>query len=217
MSVPPVPSPATSTSTRSSASDDLRARALVVRARVRLVRVLERHEVARLALRELERELDRAVRALVGGRVDDRRAVEPQQPPPLLRRVRRHDARERVALELRDQRERDARVAARGLEQLAAGLELARRLGGVDHRLRDAVLDRAGRVLALELRVDADRRLRRQPLQFDERGVADEVEQVFRDGQARQPPAMAGRRITVEPTSTGVSSPSSVRTSSPST
>ena len=119
--------------------------------------------------------MHRAVRALVGGRLDDRRAVQLEQPPPLGGRVRGHHARQRVALQLRDQRERDAGVAARRLEQLAARLQLARRLGGVDHRLRDAVLDRAGRVLALELRVDPDARLRREPRQLDERGVADEL------------------------------------------
>ena len=55
ISVPPVPRPATSTSTRSSASAISAPGSFVVRARVRLVRVLKRHEVLRLALRELER------------------------------------------------------------------------------------------------------------------------------------------------------------------
>ncbi len=156
-----------------------------MRARVRLVPVLERHEEARIALGELERETDGAVRALRAGREDDLGAVEAQQPHALLGRVLRHHARERVALELRHERERDARVPARRLEQLAAGLELAGRLGGLDHRLRDAVLDRAGRVLALELRVEPDAVLRRQPRQLDERGVADEVEQGARGSSAR--------------------------------
>jgi len=96
-----------------------------VRARIRLVRVLERHEVARRLLGELERQPDGAVRALGAGRVDDVRTEEAQQPFALLRRVLRHHARQRIALELRDERERDSRVAARRLEELAAGLELA--------------------------------------------------------------------------------------------
>ena len=145
-----------------------------MRARVRRVRVLEGHEVARLPLGELERQLDRSVRSLVAGGVDDRRAVEAQEPPALVGCVVRHHACEGIALELRDQRERDAGVAARRLEQLPSRLQLAGRLGRFDHRLRDAILDRPGRILALELRVDADRWLGRQPLELYEWRVADE-------------------------------------------
>src|SRR4051812_32285288 len=154
-------------------------------ARVRLVRVLERHEVPRFPLCELESETDGAVRPLLPGRLDDRRAVEAQEPTSLLGRVLREDARERVTLELGDERERDAGVAGGRLEQLTAGLELARRLRGFDHGQRDAVLDRAGRVLALELRVQPHRRLRRQARQLDERGVAYELEQGARGADAR--------------------------------
>ena len=110
------------------------------------------------------------------GRLDDLGAVEPQQAAPLVGRVLRQHARQRVALQLRDERERDAGVAARRLEQPPAGLELARGLRRLDHRLRDAVLDRAGRVLALELRVDAHRP-GREAGQLDERRVPDEVEE----------------------------------------
>ncbi len=141
---------------------DLGARALVVGARVRLVRVLERHEVARFPLGELEREADATVRALGARRLDDLRAVEPQQLPAFLRRVLGQDARERIALELRDERERDAGVAGRRLEELAAGFELARRLRRLDHREGDAILRRPGRVLPLELRVETHRRFRRE-------------------------------------------------------
>ena len=95
---------------------DLGAGALVVRARIRLVRILERHEETRLALGELEREADGAVRALLSGRFDDRRAVHAQQPPSLLCRVLGKSARERVALELRDERERDSGVPRGRLE-----------------------------------------------------------------------------------------------------
>ena len=108
----------------------------------------------------------------VARRVDDLRAVELEQALALLGRVLGHDAREPVAAQLADQRERDAGVAARRLDHARARLEV----GAVEHRLRDAVLDRAGRVLALELRVDAHRRLRREVAQLDERRVADQVE-----------------------------------------
>ncbi len=164
---------------------DLGAGALVVRARVRLVRVLERHEVARLALGELERVAHGAVRALRGRREDDLGAEELEQADALRRRVLGHHARQRIALELGDHRERDARVAARRLEQLATGDELAARLGRLDHRLRDAVLDRAGRVLALELGVDLHVRVRRQVTQLDERRRADQVEHAR--GHERRP------------------------------
>ena len=197
---------------------DLGAGALVVRARVRLVPVLERHEEARVALGELERVADGAVRALVARREDDLGAVEPQQAHALLGRVLRHHARERVALELRDERERDARVAARRLEQLAAGLELARGLGGLDHRLRDAVLDRAGRVL----RPRASRRGGRRP---SATAAAARRAGVLPTRSSREAPRLSaspaghGREQDhgVASSRTGVSRPSSVRTSSPST
>src|SRR5207244_11162535 len=155
---------------------DLRARAFVVRARIRLVRVLEGHEVTGLALGELERESDGAVRAFDPRREDDVRAEEAEQTLSLISRVLRHHAGERIALQLGNEGERDAGVAARRLEQLASPLQLAGSFGGLDHRLGDAVLDRAGRVLALELRVDlnvADRP------ELDERGVADELEEIL--------------------------------------
>ena len=133
---------------------DLGPGALVVGARVGRVRVLEGHEVLRIALRQLEREPDGAVRALGARRQHDLGAVEPQHPLALLRRVLGHHAGERVALQLRDHRERVPGVAGGRLEQMPARSQLARRFGRLDHRLRHAVLDRAGRVLALELRVD---------------------------------------------------------------
>src|SRR5205823_8715980 len=102
-----------------------------------------------------------------------------------------HHAREPVALEPRDERERDARVAARRLEELGAGLEL----GGLDHRKRDTVLDRAGRILALELRVELDPRLRRKARQLDERGVADQSEEGVSNHRRRSlaTPTIRGR------------------------
>ena len=69
----------------------------------------------------------------------------------------REDAREQVALQFRDERERDARVAL-VFEELTAGLELAGRFRRLDHRPRDAVADRAGRVRALELARNGSRR-----------------------------------------------------------
>ena len=90
---------------------DLGPGAPVVGARIRLVGVLERHEIPRLSLGELERDADCAVRPLLAGRLDHRRAVEAQELPALIGGVLREDAGERVALELRDEGERDAGVA----------------------------------------------------------------------------------------------------------
>src|SRR3972149_4151355 len=129
-------------------------------------------------------EPDGPVRALLAGGEDALRAVQLEQAPALGGRALRHHARERVALHLRDHREGDASVPARRLEELASRYELTSRLGVLDHRLRDTVLDRAGRVLALELRVDLDVRARREPLELDERRAADQVEHAGRDERA---------------------------------
>ena len=102
------------------------------------------------------------------------------------RRVGRHDARQLQSLQLGDERERDAGVAARRLEQFLPGLQI----GGLDHRQRNAVLDRAGRVLSFELRVDRPPR-RRERLELDQRGVPDQVEQ--RASNHSRPPSPAAR------------------------
>ena len=88
------------------------------------------------------------------------------------------------------------------------------RLGGVEHRERDAILDRAGRVLRLELREQADAGSGRQVRQLDERRVADRrgdpgaPQGVAELGGHRSPPAIAGRTITVAPSRRLVSRPS---------
>src|SRR6185437_9744554 len=116
--------------------------------------------------------------------------------------------------------ERDAGVAAGGLEDAAAGLELARRLGRLDHREGHAVLDRAGRVLLLELREDAHVRVRRHPRQLDQRRIADggqggaPASLETAHAPAPPPPAMAGSTMTVESGATAVSRPLPRRTSS---
>ena len=58
------------------------------------------------------------------------------------------------------------------------GRDRALLLGVLDQRARDAVLDRAGRVVGLELGPDAHARLGRQPLELDERRVADRLDDV---------------------------------------
>src|SRR5581483_4657995 len=135
--------------------EDLHRRALVVAARVRLVPVLVGHEVARVRARELERQLDGAIRPLGALRVDDLGAEHPQELAALLGHVVGHHGLERVALAAADHRQGYAGVPGRGLEDRLPGLDRALRLSGLDHGLRDPVLDRAGGVPALELGVDA--------------------------------------------------------------
>ena len=91
--------------------------------------------------------------------------------------VRHHDL-ERVALARADHRERDAGVARGRLEDRLAGRDQAVLLGALDQRARDAVLDRAGRVVALELGVDAHAGLGAEATQLDERRVADRLDDV---------------------------------------
>ena len=82
-------------------------------------------------------------------------AVEAQQPLALAAHALREREDQVVALGGAHERERDAGVAARGLDDRgAAGLDAALGLGGLDHRHADAVLDRAARVEHLELGED---------------------------------------------------------------
>ena len=85
---------------------------------------------------------------------DELGAVRLQQRPPLLRHRGGHREDHPVAARGADERERDAGVAARRLDDGAAGLQLARRLGGVDERDAQPVLDARARVVELELGED---------------------------------------------------------------
>ena len=65
-----------------------------------------------------------------------------------------------------------------GSRMIESAREQAARLEVLDQVLRDAILDRAGRVHHLELGEDPDGRVRRHPRDLDERRVADRVEDV---------------------------------------
>jgi hypothetical protein len=78
-------------------------------------------------------------------------AHRPQAVHLLLAHLVRHDHAQPVAAAAGHQREREAGVAGRGLEDAAAGAEAPVGLGGGDHGERDAVLDAAAGVLVLEL------------------------------------------------------------------
>jgi hypothetical protein len=65
-----------------------------------------------------------------------------------------HRQRDRIAARRRDERQRDARVAAGGLDDLHARLEHAALFGVPDHRSANATFDRKGRVAPLGLGQD---------------------------------------------------------------
>ena len=184
ISVPPVPRPGDEDVELGAVAHDLLGGALVVRARVGRVAVLERHEEPVLG-GELLGHLDGAVGAelAVGG--DDLGAVERQQLAALRGDVLGHDGDELVAAHAADHRQRDAGVAGGRLHDRVAGADRPAPLGVVDQRERRAVLDRPGRVVALELGQDADVRVGRDVLQLDERRVADRGDQVRRDRRGR--------------------------------
>jgi len=87
-----------------------------------------------------------------------------------------HDEHHAVALDAGDQRQAQAGVAGRRFDDHAAGLEAAVGLGLFDHGAADPVLDRAARILRLEL----EEQLARPGIHagdFHQRGVSDEREQ----------------------------------------
>ena len=165
--------------------EDLHRRAVVVGVGVRLVPVLVGHVVGGIALGHLERHRHGSVGALCTRRVDDLRAVHVEQLGALLRDVVGHHHLQRIALSPADHRQRDARVPGGGLEDRLPGTDQALLLGTLDHRPCHAVLDRAGRVVALELRVDPDAGLGGHALQLDERRVPDRLDDVAVPASAR--------------------------------
>ena len=158
---------------------DLGAGRAVVRLGVRHVRVLVRLEPAGDLLGEPRR--DGVVR--LGRVVLDRRrrdhdlgAVAAQHRDLLLAHLVGHHEDAAVALLRRRDREPDAGVARGRLDDRAARLELPVALGGLDHREPDPVLVRAARVQELELREDRPGHVARDPVEPDDRRVADQVE-----------------------------------------
>ena len=172
---------------------DFGAGGLVVRAGIGGVLVLHRHEDGGVRLVDLLGHADCAVRAGLAGGKDDFCAEEREQIAAFNRNGFRHDAADGMAGQPPHQCDCQARVARGRFEDRLTGLERAVGVGGVDHRFGDAVLNRAGRVLAFELDPDRDIGIGRHPLQADERRVADRVEQRLiaggsgRDHQ-REPP-----------------------------
>ena len=92
----------------------------------------------------------------------------------------RHDNRKAIAFLPRDQRKRKTRVACSRFDDATALLQLARLLGRIDHRDRDAILDRVARIHRLHLHEQLAR-TRVHSLEFEHRRVADHLEDVVKD------------------------------------
>ena len=87
----------------------------------------------------------------VRARQHDLRAHRAQVEDLLLAHLVREHQHDAIALLRGDERKPEARVARGRLDDRAAGLQVPAALGLLDHREADAVLDRASRVLELEL------------------------------------------------------------------
>jgi hypothetical protein len=130
---------------------------------------------ALLLAHHLLREVARRLHAAGLRREDQLGAERAHGLAPLGREVLGHDQHQAVAADRRRHGERDAGVARSGLDQGVAGLDRAARLGVADHGNGGPVLDRAGGVVALQLREDDVLVAARQALQPHQRRVADEV------------------------------------------
>ena len=91
----------------------------------------------------------------------------------------RHNEPHRMAEAPSRHRQSDAGVARGGFDNLLSGSESAVSAGLRQHVADDAVLDGAGRILALQLREQPHVGLRTAVLQLHHRRAADEAENVF--------------------------------------
>ena len=116
--------------------------------------------------------LDHAAALAGGGREDDLRAKEAQQPAAFDAEALRHDDHQRIALLRAHHRQPDAGVAARRLHHGLARLQPSVTLRRLDDAERDAVLDRSERIEGLDLDEHLDA-LRRQMVDAHHGGIAD--------------------------------------------
>ena len=111
-----------------------------------------------------------------GGADHDLGSVGPQHRDLLLAHLVGHHEDAAVALQRGCHSEADAGVAGGGLDDRAAGLELALGFGLLDHGEPDPVLDRAARVQILELCEQPRLHAAADRVQPHDRRVADELE-----------------------------------------
>ena len=120
---------------------------------------------------------DRALHALLARRQVELGAIGEHQPAALDAHAVGHDQDQPVALDRGDHREADAGIAGGRLDDHAAGLELAAALRILDHRQRDAVLDRPAGIGALLLDPDFGA-VAEQAVDANVRRVADGLEDI---------------------------------------
>ena len=158
---------------------DLRAGGLVVAGRGgrvgELVRLVGAGDLGDEPVRDAVVAL-RAVRGDGGGRHHHFGAVGLEHGALVLAHLVRHHEDAAVALLLGHERQADAGVAGGGLHDGAAGQEFAGSFGLLDHLRRDAVLDRTAGVQVFQLHQDGGRDAIGHVVEFDERRMADEVQ-----------------------------------------
>ena len=113
------------------------------------------------------------------GADDDLGAVRLEHVALVLADLVRADEHAAVALALGDDRQPDTGVAGGGLDDRAAGLQLARRLRGLHHAQGDAVLDAAAGVEVLDLGQHRGRDPGGDRPEPHQRGVPDQVGDVL--------------------------------------
>ena len=145
--------------------------------------VLELHwdEVARVSGSQLFGLADRAVHAFAAGGQDQLGAVGAQQDAALFAHRVWHGEHALVTLGRAHHGQGDASVTAGWLEDDGIGLDLPGLFGGFDHRGANAVFDRVGRVVELQLGDYLGRQPGCQALDAYQRGVADQICNIIRD------------------------------------
>jgi hypothetical protein len=156
---------------------DFRPGAPVMRQRIIGIGELIQHPTLALGL-HAQRQITRMLHAALQCRREDELCtIGRHAGAALLRQVVRHDENHAVALHRCHHGQGDAGVAAGGFDQGVARMYLATRLGTRDHRQGRTVLDRTGRIIALELDQDAVIACRvvstRNTLQLHQRRIAD--------------------------------------------
>src|ERR1039457_6327865 len=163
--------------------EDLGARRLVVRAWIRGVRKLLRHVGTWDLFREGVRLVDGALHAERVGRLDDCAAERGHELLFLDRESLGHAEDDAVPARDAHQREPDARVPGRGLDDRSARPEEALLLRVADHPDADAVLHRAAGVQELALGEDFGGAAPRKARQPDHRRVPNEIQRGIGDDE----------------------------------
>ena len=179
---------------------DLGAGRLVVRLGVGRIRVLVGLEAARDLLREPVGDRVVAlgrVRLDRGGGDHDLRAVRAEHRDLLLAHLVGHDEDAAVAAERRGHREACAGVARGRLDDRPARPQASVLLRRLDHRHPDPVLHGPARIQELELREELAGDVAPEPVEPDDRGPPDELEdvRVLAAGHRRAKPNIEVRRV----------------------